>query len=146
MIGEANIRMTEAVKPVPNVTPRMAPFFAGARQGQLLVQKCGECGTLRFPAHATCTNCLSAAASWIAASGRGEILSFNVMHQVYHPGFAAEVPYAVVMVKLEEGPKVVSNLVGVKPDAIRCGLPVEVMFERINDQITLPKFRLRAAA
>jgi uncharacterized OB-fold protein len=146
MIGEANIRMSEAVKPVPNVTPQMAPFFAGARQGQLLVQKCNECGILRFPAQATCTNCLSAAAGWIVASGRGEILSFNVMHQVYHPGFAAEVPYAVVMIKLEEGPKVVSNLVGVKPDEIRCGLPVEVVFERVNDQITLPKFRLRAAA
>ena len=58
-------------------------------------------------------------------SGRGEVFSFNVMHQVYHPGFAAEVPYAVVVVKLEEGAKMVSNLVGVAPHEIRIGMPVQ---------------------
>jgi uncharacterized OB-fold protein len=65
------------------------------------------------------------------------------MHQVYHPAFAAEVPYAVIVVRLEEGPKVVSNLVGVKPHEIKCGMPVEVVFEKLNDQVTLPKFRPR---
>jgi len=98
---------------------------------------------MRFPAHELCSNCLSTRAKWVAVSGRGEVYSFNVMHQVYHPGFAAEVPYAVVVVKLEEGPKVVSNLVGVKPQQIKCGMPVEVIFEKVSDQVTLPKFRLR---
>jgi uncharacterized OB-fold protein len=121
----------------------MAPFFEGARQGQLVVQACGECGTLRFPAQELCANCLSSQADWVKMSGRGEVYSYNVMHQVYHPGFAAEVPYAVVVIKLEEGPKLVSNLVGVKPHEIRCGMPVEVVFEELNDQITLPKFRPR---
>src|SRR5229473_768495 len=59
--------------------------------------------------------------------------------------FAAEVPYAVIVVKLEEGPKLVSNLVGVKPHEIKCGMPVEVVFEKLNDQVTLPKFRPRAS-
>jgi uncharacterized OB-fold protein len=124
----------------------MADFFAGARRGQLMVQKCAGCGALSFPAHEICSNCLSTRASWVPVSGRGEVYSYNVMHQVYHPGFAAEVPYAVVVVKLEEGPKVVSNLVGVGPREIRVGMPVEVTFEKVSDEVMLPKFRPRASA
>lgn len=123
----------------------MAPFFEGARQGQLMVQKCAECGTMRFPAAELCSNCLSTKAGWVKVSGRGEVYSFNIMHQVYHPGFAGEVPYAVVVVKLEEGPKLVSSLVGVKPHEIRCGMGLEAVFEKLNDQVTLPKFRPRSS-
>lgn len=120
----------------------MAPFIEGASQSRLMIVKCDECGATSFPAREFCTNCLSARSSWIQASGLGEVFSFNVMHQVYHPGFAAEVPYAVVVVKLEEGPKMVTNLIGVKPHEIRCGMPVEVMFDRIGG-VTLPQFRPR---
>lgn len=74
-------------------------------------------------------------------SGRGEVFSFYIMHQVYHPGFADAVPYAVVLVKLDEGPKMISNLVGVASHEIRIGMRVEVVFEDVNDEITLPKFR-----
>ncbi len=137
--------MSEIAKPVPAVTPQMVPFFDAARQGELKVQRCTECGALRFPAREICAECLSRQHAWVRVSGRGEVLSFNIMHQAYHPAFAAEVPYAVVVVKLEEGPAIVSNLVGVKPDLIRCGMPVEVVFEKVNDQISLPKFRPRAA-
>jgi uncharacterized OB-fold protein len=132
-------------KPVPSVTPEMAQFFEGARRGQLMVQKCAGCGELRFPPHEVCTRCLGTRAGWVAVSGRGEVYSFNVMHQVYHPGFATEVPYAVVVVKLEEGVKFVSNLVGVKPADIKIGMPVEVTFEKLSDQVMLPKFRPRAS-
>jgi hypothetical protein len=67
------------------------------------------------------------------------------MHQLYHPGFASQVPYAVVMVELEEGCKFVSNLLGVKPHDIRCGMAVEVVFEKLSDEVSVPKFRLRGA-
>ena len=66
------------------------------------------------------------------------------MHQVYHPAFASEVPYAVVVVKLEEGPKITSNLVDHPTDRIRIGLPVEVVFRKMSDDVTLPMFRVRA--
>ena len=133
-------------KPIPSITPDMVEFFEGARCGQLMVQKCEGCGELRFPPHETCTKCLGTRAGWVAVSGRGEVYSFNIMHQVYHPGFATEVPYAVVVVKLDEGVKFVSNLVGVKPADIKCGMPVEVTFEKLNDQVMLPKFRPRAGS
>lgn len=132
-------------RPVPQVTPYLAPFFAAAREQRLVVQRCSGCGALRFPPREICSTCLSTEASWQPVSGRGEIFSFNVMHQIYHPGFAAEVPYAVVVVRLEEGPKITSNLVGCPVDAITVGMPVEVIFERLSPEVTLPKFRPRAA-
>src|SRR5215469_4583393 len=137
--------MTEISKPIPTVTPDLAEFFAGARNNRLIVQKCEQCGTLRFPAYEICSNCRSTRARWVPVSGRGEVFSFNIMHQLYHPGFAAEVPYAVVVIELEEGCKFMSNLVGVKPHEIKCGMPVEVIFEKLSDEVTIPKFRLRAA-
>jgi uncharacterized OB-fold protein len=131
--------MTSA-KPIPAVTPEMRPFYEAARRHELRVQRCRGCGVLRFPARALCSACLSTDADWVAVSGRGEIYSFNVMHQVYHPGFAAEVPYAVVLVRLAEGPKMISNVVGVDVRAVRIGMPVRVVFEQVSDEITLPKF------
>jgi uncharacterized OB-fold protein len=118
----------------------MRPFYDAARRGELVVQRCAACGALRFPARAICSECLATASDWVPVSGRGEIFSFNVMHQVYHPGFAAEVPYAVVLVKLAEGPKLISNLVGVAPADIRIGMPVRAVFEPMSDDVTLPKF------
>jgi uncharacterized OB-fold protein len=134
-----------ASRPVPEVTPYLAPFFAAAREERLVVQRCDGCGALRFPAREICSVCLSTEASWTPVSGRGEIFSFNVMHQIYHPGFAAAVPYAVVVVKLEEGPKMTSNLVDCPLDRITVGMPVEVVFERLSPEVTLPKFRPRRA-
>jgi uncharacterized protein len=127
-------------KPVPAITPEMRPFFEAARRQELRVQRCTACGAHRFPARAICSDCLSTHCEWVPVSGRGEIFSFNVMHQVYHPGFAGEVPYAVVVVKLAEGAKMISNLVGVSPNDIRIGMPVRVVFEDLTDEVTLPKF------
>jgi len=78
---------------------------------------------------------------WLPVSGRGTVFSFAVMHQVYHPGFAAEVPYAVVLVALDEGPRMISNVVGCATSAIRVGMPLEVVFEPVSPDVTLPKFR-----
>jgi len=77
-------------------------------------------------------------------SGRGSIFTWAVMHQVYHPGFADAVPYAVVVVELEEGARLVSNLVDCPTSDIRAGMPVEAMFDDVTAEATLPKFRPRA--
>ena len=132
--------MTAYAKPIPAITPEMRPFFEGAKRHELRVQRCRACGAHRFPARAICSACLSTDAEWVPVSGRGEIFSYAVMHQVYHPGFAAEVPYAVVIVRLSEGAKLVSNLVGVAAHDVRIGMPVRVVFEEISDEVTLPKF------
>jgi hypothetical protein len=131
-------------KPLPQVTPAMAPFWEAARRHELVVQRCRGCGARRFPARELCSQCLSREAEWERVSGRGTVFSVAVVHQALHPGFAAEVPYAVVVVELEEGPRMISNLLGVAPHEIRIGLPVEVVFEDVTPEITLPKFRPRA--
>ena len=132
--------MTDYKKPVPTITPDMKPFFDAAKRHELVAQRCADCGTHRFPAREICSQCLSRRSEWVQVSGSGEVFSYNVMHQVYHPGFAGEVPYAVVVVKLAEGAKMNSNLPGVKPHDIRIGMPVKVVFEDVTDEVTLPKF------
>ncbi len=135
--------MAQTSKPIPTVSADLAPFFEAAKAGQLVLQKCDSCGMLRFPPRELCSHCLATGANWVTVSGRGQIFSYNIIHQVYHPGFAADVPYSVVVVQLEEGARMVSNLVDVQPRDVRCGMPVEVVFEKLNDEITLPKFRPR---
>jgi uncharacterized OB-fold protein len=134
--------MTTAVaKPLPEVTAELRPFFAAARENRLVVQRCTGCGTRRFPPREICNRCLSRESSWVESSGRGTILSYNVMHQIYHPAFAAEAPYAVVLVELEEGGRMVTNIVDCPLDRLRVGMPVEVTFERRSDEVSLPQFR-----
>jgi len=134
---------TQPQKPIPEITEALRPFLAAARDGRLVVQRCSRCGHRRFPPREICSDCLGRDAEWVASSGRGTIISFNVMHQVYHPGFASEVPYAVVLVELEEGGRLLTNLIGCSPDRVRIGLPVEVQFEKRSEEISLPQFRPR---
>jgi uncharacterized OB-fold protein len=135
--------MSAPAKPLPQISADMAPFFEAARRHQLVVQRCTACGALRFPARAICSRCLAREAEWVPASGRGTVFSFAIMHQAMHPGFAAEVPYAVVIIELEEGVRLLSNLVGCPTGDVRIGLPVEVVFDDVTPEITLPKFRRR---
>jgi uncharacterized OB-fold protein len=133
--------VTAVSKPVPEITPEMEPFFAAARERRLVVQRCAACGTLRFPARPRCSTCLGKDAVWTPVSGRGEIFSFVVMHQAAHPGFAAAVPYAVVVVQLAEGVRMLSGTTGVAPADLRVGMPVEVAFEERGQGVLLPVFR-----
>jgi uncharacterized OB-fold protein len=119
----------------------MAPFWAAASERRLVVQRCTGCGTLRFPARPRCSTCLGAGAEWVPVSGRGEIFSFVVMHQAAHPGFAAAVPYAVVVVQLAEGVRMLSGVTGIGAHDVRIGMPVEVAFEERGPDVLLPLFR-----
>ena len=131
-------------KPVPAITAEMRPFFEAAARNELRIQRCTACGTHRFPARAICSECLSLESEWVPVSGRGEIFSFNVMHQVYHPGFAVAVPYAVALVELDDGGRMLTNVVACPIESLRVGLPVEVTFEQRSADVSLPQFRPRA--
>jgi uncharacterized OB-fold protein len=135
--------MSAQAKPIPRVTPDLAPFFAAAKQHKLVVQRCTACGLLRFPPRELCSRCWSREAEWVPVSGRATVYSFYLMHQVYHPGFAAEAPYPVAWIELEEGPRLTSNVVDCPREEIRVGMPVEVVFEDLSEQVALPKFRPR---
>ena len=133
--------MSAYAKPLPEITPAMRPFWDAAQRHELVVQRCGGCGARRFPARDVCSRCLSREATWVPVSGRGTVFTWAVMHQVYHPGFAGEVPYAVVVVELDEGARLVSNLVDCPVADVRAGMPVEVVFDDVTPDVTLPKFR-----
>ena len=129
-------------KPLPVIDPLTKPFWDNARQNQLAVQSCNACGHLHIPPTPVCPSCLSKDLIWKHVSGRGTLLSWVVFHRAYWPGFDADVPYQVCLVQLEEGPIVVSNLVATTDRDVEVGKPVRVIFDRVTEQLTLPKFIL----
>jgi uncharacterized OB-fold protein len=116
------------------------PFWDGCKRHELLLQKCSACGHVWFPPSSRCPQCLSTDYEWSKASGRGRIWSWIVMWQRYFRAFEAEIPYNVAYVTLEEGPRLMTNIVGVENDAIHCDMPVVVVFEDVTAEISLPKF------
>lgn len=132
---------SEYAKPLPRVTEDNRPFWEALKRHELIFQQCSSCGKFRNPSSIICPHCHSLEHSWQKVSGKGKVFTFTVFHQVYHPGFAKEVPYNVAIVELDEGVRLMSNVIGVSNDEIRCEMPVQVVFEDITPEFTLPKFR-----
>ena len=133
--------MADYNKPLPVITQDSEPYWDAAKRHEFRMQRCTDCGKFRFPPTHACWYCLSTNTEWAPLSGRGTIWSFTVMHQIYYKGFADEMPYAVIVVELEEGPRIASNIVECKREDIRIGMPVQVVFDDVTDAVTLPKFR-----
>lgn len=127
-------------KPLPLPDEDSRPFYDGAAAGKFMLMRCKTCGAARMPSRHHCDECLSPEYEWFQATGRGEVRTFGVMHQRYHPGFAAEIPYVVAIVELEEGPRLPANIVGTPPAEVRVGMPVVVEWEPHED-VTVPRFR-----
>jgi hypothetical protein len=125
-------------KPAPEPDDASRPFFEGALEGKLMLMRCDDCGAWRLPSRAHCDVCLSERFSWRQSSGRGVVRTFGIMHQRYHPGF--DYPYNLATVDLDEGPRIVTNIVELGDAELRVGLPVVVTWERLED-VALPKFR-----
>jgi uncharacterized OB-fold protein len=130
--------------PVPNADN--AGFWEACRRGELRLQRCTACGAFRHHPRPMCPKCGSTDSEWARASGRGVVHTFTIVHGPTLPAFADRVPYNVVAVHLDEGVFMVSNVVDCPPEDLRIGLPVEVVFEPLNDAITVPKFRCRSVA
>lgn len=134
--------MSAYAGPKPKPTPESLPFWEATRAGKLLLQRCGDCHVAYFYPRALCPHCMSRNVAWFEASGRGTLHTYVISHR---PGRSAPLPppYVVAIVELEEGPRMMTNLVGVEPDPekIVCDTPVEVVFDAIDDEITLPRFR-----
>jgi uncharacterized OB-fold protein len=128
-----------ALRPRPAVTEDTAFFFEGARRGLLLIQRCSSCGTLRHPPRPACAVCRSFDWDTVTASGRGTVYSYVVVHHPQVPAF--DYPLPIALVELEEGTRLVADLLGVAPDAVRIGMPVVVDFVAVDDELTLPMFR-----
>ncbi|MBI1735877.1 MAG: Zn-ribbon domain-containing OB-fold protein [Candidatus Rokubacteria bacterium] len=126
--------------PTPVVTPETAPYWEGARAGKLLLQRCLACRALRFYPRRACPSCWSERVEWVEASGRGRVHSFTVIHRPPAPAFASRLPYVVALVDLEEGPRMMANVVGDGALEVAIDDPVTVTFEPRGD-IALPQFQ-----
>ncbi len=131
----------EYLKPLPNPTPDSQPFWDACARHSLELQKCLNCGQFWFPPGNRCGHCLCADYAWQAVSGKGSVVTFTVMRRAYHPGFSDELPYTVAVVELEEGPRLVTNVIDCGPEDMKIGMPVEVVFSDCSDEATLPLFR-----
>jgi len=127
-------------KPIPQPAPESVPFWEAAKRHRLEIPRCNACGKHWFPPSQACPHCLAADFAFVPVSGRGKVFSFVTFHRVYHPAFATEVPYVVALVELEEGPRMLSNIVGAKPENVVCEMPVKVVFDDVAQGVSVPKF------
>jgi hypothetical protein len=134
-------------RPVPEPTPETREFWEGARRGELRIQRCRTCGQAYFFPRPFCPHCSSRDVEWFTASGRGRLHTYIINHRP-PPGFQDAAPYVIAIVELDEGPRLMSNIVGVAPapDQLPIDLPLEVTWEQQSDEITLPLFRPAGSA
>ena len=130
------------LRPRPPRNQDNAFFWEGVDRGELLIQRCTSCGKLRHPPRPMCPNCQSLEWDTVRSNGNGEVYSFVVPHHPQVPSF--EYPYVVAVVELEEGTRLISNVVDIDPADVQIGMPVEVRFVAVDDELTLPLFAPRA--
>jgi uncharacterized protein len=128
-------------KPLPYIHSETRAYWQGTRGHELLIRKCRACGVYHFYPRDFCPSCFSFDVDWVKASGRGIIYSFTICHRPAE-GFEEDVPYNIVLVELEEGVRMLSTVVGCLNADLRVGIPVEVFFDKVTTEVTLPKFRL----
>jgi len=129
-------------KPLPIINDENRGHWEAARRHEFRLQRCLDCGYIRFPIAFACPKCQSPNTEWALLSGRGKVASWVTFHKAYWPGFANDLPYVVVQVELDEGPRYLSNLIEVEGRDITAGMAVEVVFDDVTERVTLPKFRL----
>jgi len=134
--------MGHAIKPAPRPSAESLPYWEGVKDRKLLLQHCRSCGQFWFPPAGRCRHCLSTDFTWEQASGGGRIYSFVVYHRIYDPGFEDDLPYVVAIIQLDEGPRLLSNIVRTPPEEVRCDLPVRVVFDDDGRNALLPKFEI----
>jgi len=134
--------MAAASKPLPKPTPDTQPFWDGVKRHQLLLPKCKACGQLHYFPRPFCPHCFSWDLDWIQCSGNGKLYSYVINHRPA-PGFEEEAPYVIAVVELDEGPRMLSNLIDIEPtpEAVQVDMPVEILFQDVNEELSMFKFR-----
>ncbi len=127
-------------KLVPTPTPDTQPYWDGLRDGRLRLQRCADCGKVRHYPRPVCDSCWSMNVDWMEAAGRGTVHSWTITHYAFHPGFKSELPYILLTVDLPEGVRMNARARGIDASALRIGLPVQIAFDRVKDDLTLPVF------
>ncbi len=136
--------MEQLERPLPHpLAPEAKQYWEGLKQDKLMLPQCKDCGKAHFYPRILCPHCHSRNLTWIEASGRGKLYAFEILHRSFNPAVKTPLPYVLAMIELEEGPRMLSNLINIKPDPalIRCDMPVQVVYQKQNDNFTLPFFQ-----
>jgi len=128
-------------RPLPTITPDHERFWQAAKAHRMELQKCDRCGRFWYYPGPVCHYCSSREFTWTPVSGKGTIYSYSVLERAKGNPFEGDVPIAIVLVRLEEGPVMMSNLIDYQPDDLRIDAPVTVTYEDVDEQVTLPVFR-----
>ena len=132
-------------KPLPNITPEAKPFWDAAAQNKLVMQRCQDCLAWVWTPRPLCNECGSERIDWTPMSGKGTVYSFTVIRQVVgraaSKAFEPDIPYVVAWIDLDEGPRMISNVVGCPVDDVKLGMPVAVVFEQQSPEVWLAKFK-----
>ena len=132
-----------AERPLPEITELTAPFWTAAKARRLEVQRCDDCGEYRFPPEYGCAACSSTSYTWTELSGRAELYTWTAAYPPLLPYFAERAPWPLVVVQLEEGQSLTTNLTGVHLDGYKIGMALQADYEDLTDEITLVVFRRR---
>ncbi len=126
---------------LPTIDDETRPFWDGCSQGTLQIKRCLACTKVFHYPRPFCPSCWSEDVEWFAASGRGTVYTYSIVHVNDLPPWAERVPYIAAIVELEEGPRIMTNVIDCSFDDVRCGLAVEVAFREHADDLTIPVFR-----
>jgi uncharacterized OB-fold protein len=126
---------------LPTPDESTQPFWDGTREGRLPIRRCRDCGKAHFYPRPFCPSCWSTNVVWEDASGRATLYTYSIIYQNDLPPFPERIPYVAAVVDLEEGPRMMTNVVDCEFDALRVGMALEVTFRQETDDITLPVFR-----
>ncbi len=136
-----NLSDDDVRKPMPRPTPWSQPFWDAAREHRLVLKKCKSCGTLQHPPYLYCPQCSSEEAEWIEASGKATLYAYTVNEFAVPFPFWDDLPYVTAIIDLAEGVRMISNVVDCPPAELVNGMPLEVVFDDVSPEFTLPKWR-----
>lgn len=128
-------------RPLPKPDQDSIVYWEAARRHELLLQQCGACNKFRFYPRSICPACFSDEFEWRRTAGRGTVYSFTVIHRPPFPAFRDKVPYVLAIIELTEGVRMMTNIVECEPNMVEIGMPVEVTFEDVTEEVTLPQFK-----
>jgi hypothetical protein len=134
--------MADYNKPLPQATPETQEFWDGLKRGELRIQQCQDCDEHYFYPRSFCPHCHSRNVEWTTVSGKGTVETFVINHRAFGV-FEDSTPYVIAVISLEEGPRLMTNLVNVDPDPehVTVDMPVEIVYDAVTDDVTLPKFQ-----
>ena len=136
--------MTQYTKPLPVMEGLAGEFYDWCKKEDLHFQKCTSCGTLRHVPREMCAECNSFEWEWVRSTGRGTVYTWVVVNRALHPAFAHDGPYADVVVEMEEGVRLLSTVVDCPPEELEIGMPVELTYDAVTEDVTLPRFKRRS--